>query len=368
MKCYFCEKELNAGVVGIKVAFREKEVYVCEHCGRLYKQMEREKIANRDTLLYCSARLTDDTTNPEVLAEMDKYVAEAMKMNEEYFQDRIARGEVEKHELWKCYYCGNYNLKEEEYCMSCFKKDCGMAKFGEEHDLVFYTSKTNPRLETQQAQELSNFSINLVWLVPLFILCLFLTGKFAAFVIIIGFTIWGLSGQKSYTEYYTVGEDKRVRNDLRMHEVNARKSAKENRETLKRVIKQREFLDQIRLLHYYIHREYKNECDNIQSDIKLVWTGKDYIYANEEKRMKCLKKLNDTYNTSWKLLNNWSKEQYEIVAAKYPYDSYLSPLRDFEKYLNSYAYGIPDDIYEHMLTPEKTKEIKKLLDKILVKK
>lgn len=369
MKCYFCEKEFESNKhTKQTITFMGKEVSICKECIKLYQQMESNKLTNKDALLYFSARLTDDTKNSKVLEAMDKYIAEALEENDKYFQKRIERGEVEKHELWKCYYCGNYNLKEEEYCMSCFKKDYGKAKFGEEHDLIFYTSKTNPRLETNQAFELSTFSHNLIWLIPLAILCLFLTGQVLALTVIIGFTVWGLSGQKSYDEYYIKSDDKRIRNDLRLCEVNARKSAKENREILKRVLKQQEFLDQIRLLHYYIHREYKNECDNIQSDIKLVWTGKDYIYANEEKRMKRLKKLNDTYNTSWKLLNNWSKEQYEIVAAKYPYDSYLSPLRDFEKYLNSYAYGVPDDDCERMLTPEKTKEIKKLLDKITTKK
>lgn len=366
MKCYFCEKEFNSDMFGVKATFMGKEVYICEHCERLYKQMEREKIANKDTLLYCSARLTDDTTNPEVLKAMDKYVAEAMKKNEEYFQDRIARGEVEKHELWKCYYCGNYNLKEEEYCMSCFKKDCGMAKFGEEHDLVFYTSKTNPRLETQQAEELSTFSNNLVWLIPLFILCIFLTGKFLAFTIIIGFAVWGLSGQKSYAEYYTVGEDKRVRNDLRRHEVNARKNAEENRGTLKMILKQQEFIDKGRLLRYYLKREYTNECNNIRRGMTYVCTGTSIMYADEKKR-KRLQKMDDAYNTSWKLLDDWLKSQYEVVAAKYPFDAYYAPLREFERYSNMYMYCVPDDEYERMLTPEKIKELDELLDEILVK-
>lgn len=369
MKCYFCEKEFESNKrTKQTITFMGKEVSICKECRKLYQQMESNKLTNKDALLYFSARLTDDTTDLEVLAEMDKYVAEALEENDKYFQKRIERGEVEKHELWKCYYCGNYNLKEEEYCMSCFKKDCGRAKFGEEHDLVFYTSRTNPRLETNQAFELSTFSHNLIWLIPLFILCIFLTGKFLAFTIIIGFTVWGLSGQKSYDEYYIKSDDKRIRNDLRLCEVSARKRAKENRETLKMVLKQQEFLDQVRLLHYYVCREYINEFHSILNDTKHIWTGKEYICANEEKLMERKKKANDTYDTSWELLNNWSKEQYEIVAAKYPYDSYLSPLREFEKYLDSYAYGVPNDNYERMLTPEKTKEIKKLLDKITTKK
>ena len=35
MKCYFCEKEFNSGMFGVKATFMGKEVYICEHCGKI---------------------------------------------------------------------------------------------------------------------------------------------------------------------------------------------------------------------------------------------------------------------------------------------------------------------------------------------
>ena len=321
MKCYFCEKEFESNKrTKQTITFMGKEVSICKECIKLYQQMESNKLTNKDALLYFSARLTDDTTDSEVLEAMDKYVAEALEANDIYFQERVAKGFIEKQELWKCYKCGAYNLKDEKYCMTCYTESVGWDQINEGNKLTFYTSPTNAKMETNQAFELSTFSRNLVWLIPLGILCIFLTGQVLALTVIIGFTVWGLLGQKNYDEYYTVGKDSRIRNDLRFHIVNAKKTKKENQGKLKFAIKQNEFLDRAHLLRHLIQTEYEKEAEKLEGKYKNkfeVPLSKSLIIHNK-------------YKEQWETLNEYLAEEKEMVAVKYPFNEYNAPIRNYE--------------------------------------
>ena len=350
MKCYFCKKEFDSKTIRRTATFLNKEIYICEECEGVYKRVERTKLGSRQAIYDFEDHVTEHNTDKDINKEVEKYVAEALEANEQLFQERLAKGEVEKHELWQCY-CKQYNLKEDDYCMFCHSKryPYNWEDIPEHQKLIFYTSTTDITLETTQAlEDKSNFSVNLLWIIPVGIFLLFTTKALFAILVLVAFTVWGLSGEQSYTEYYHLKDD-RIRNDLRIHEVTARQRSedKENRKKLKNNMKQSEFMEKCRRTVYMLKHKHMMKYKE-----REVWDRHRFVSDYNL----------DLYHKEKDKLWYELKKEKEFIEARYPAGFY-APIDRFSQIEIMLMYE-PFDQYVK-LSEDAAKQGKKELEELL---